>query len=83
MIVVAHLYVQRVSQSKLSGKISSHIGGGVSGLHADVRSTSRFGGKDEMSHDSNFEESNEDETAGLETVTLGTHEIDVFDELNE
>lgn len=64
------------------GKIHDHIGGGVSGLQADVRRTSRFGAKDEMSHDSNLEVSNEEEAAGFETVTLGTLEIDVFDEVN-
>lgn len=59
-----------------------HMGGGVSGLQAEARSTSRFGAKDEMSHDSNFEVSNEDEAAGFDTVTFGTLEIDVFDEVN-
>ena len=58
------------------------MGGGVSGLQAEARSTSRFGAKDEMSHDSNFEVSNEDEAAGFDTVTFGTLEIDVFDEVN-
>lgn len=35
-----------------------------------------------MSHESNLVVSNEDEAAGFETVTLGTLEIDVFDEVN-